>query len=300
MNNNYPLSEIAKQFLDNIENIKRYSPNTVKAYKKDLEQFISFCMLHNKEKINDITERFIKSFLGALNNGEIENHEIEKISIARKLTALRVFFKYAFMNDYLDNNPAGALSNPKVKRKLPEIISEGSFIDLQKNNEEEKDPKLVKALLEVLYGCALRVSEVCRLNIEDVDFNQKIIRVFGKGNKMRIVPIGDQSLQILLEYKKERNSGFTGPFFINQKGKRVYERMVYSIVKNSLDKVTDIKKKSPHILRHSAATHMLDRGADLRAVKEILGHENLSTTQIYTHVSIERLKSAYKNAHPKS
>lgn len=294
------ISEIVKQFLDNLENIKRYSPNTVKAYKKDLEQFTAFCTLHNKEKINEISERFIKSFLGALNNGEIDNKEVEKISIVRKLTAVRVFFKYAFINDYLESNPASALPNPKVKRKLPEIISSDDFIQLQENNSCLNDSKLVKALLEVLYGCALRVSEVCRLNFEDVDLVQKTIRVFGKGSKMRIVPIGEISLQVLNEYAVDKKYIKSGPFFTNSKGKRVYERMVYQIVRDNLGKVTDIKKKSPHILRHSAATHMLDRGADLRAVKEILGHENLSTTQIYTHVSIERLKTAYKNAHPKS
>lgn len=292
---NFLFSEIVKLFLDYLENIKRYSPNTVKAYKKDLEQFTLFCTLNNKQYIGEITERFIKAFLGYLTE-----EKIEKISIARKLTVLRVLFKYAFMNDYLDVNPASALSNPKIKRKLPEIISEQVYLNLQESLSDNKDEKLEKALFEVLYGCALRVSEVCRLNNEDVDLKQRIIRVFGKGNKMRIVPIGSKSLIILKEYAAGRNILKSEPFFVNSKGKRVYERMVYKIVNVNLEEITDIKKKSPHILRHSAATHMLDRGADLRAVKEILGHENLSTTQIYTHVSIERLKSAYKNAHPKS
>jgi site-specific recombinase XerD len=289
------VSEIAKQFLDYLENIKRYSPNTIKAYKKDLEQFTDFCTLHNKEKAGDISERFIKSFLGELNN-----REVEKISIARKLTVLRVFFKYSYMNDYLENNPAGGLSNPKVKRKLPEIISEKDFDNLIENASGAKEARLEKALIELLYGCALRVSEVCRLNAVDVDLGKGIIRVFGKGNKERIVPIGKKSIQVIQEYLKNTDIEINGPFFVNSKGKRVYERMVYQIVNKQLGKVTDIGKKSPHILRHSAATHMLDRGADLRAVKEILGHENLSTTQIYTHVSIERLKKAYKDAHPKS
>lgn len=291
---NFIITEIIKQFLENLEDIRRYSPNTVKAYKKDLEQFKEYCFLHKKENVGEISERFIKSYLGALNEAAIE-----KISIARKLTVIRVFFKYAYMNDYIENNPANALSNPKIRRKLPEIISENSYVELQESVTGEDD-KLVKALIEVLYGCALRVSEVCRLNSKDVDFEQKIIKVLGKGNKERIVPIGKKSVVILKEYLDDKKLLKNDPFFVNSKGKRVYERMVYSLVNKNLSKVTDIKKKSPHILRHSAATHMLDRGADLRAVKEILGHENLSTTQIYTHVSIERLKSAYKNAHPKS
>jgi integrase/recombinase XerC len=290
------LSEIITEFISNLENIKRYSPNTLKAYKKDLEQFQYYCALNEKDVINKISERFIKAYIGELNE-----EGIEKISIARKLTVIRVFFKYAFMNDYIEMNPAGALSNPKVKRKLPEIISENTFIELQEKVDDNKDEKLVKAVLEILYGCALRVSEVCSLNYGDVDLNQCIIRVFGKGSKMRIVPIGTKSLDTILDYIGDKKIlGKNEPFFVNSKGKRIYPRMVYNFVKSNLSKVTEIAKKSPHILRHSAATHMLDRGADLRVVKEILGHENLSTTQIYTHVSIERLKSAYKNAHPKS
>jgi len=289
------LKEVIKQFTDNLENIRRYSGNTVKAYKKDLEQFTDFCTLYNKTETGDVSERFIKQYLGELNI-----REIEKISIARKLTVLRVFFKYAYMNNFIETNPAGDISNPKVKRKLPEIISQNCYTELLKKTENEKDEKLEQAIFEVLYGCALRVSEVCRLNMQDVDLEQGILRVFGKGNKMRIVPVGAKSKVLLKAYIEGRKAGKDEPFFINAKGKRLYEKFVYKIVNKKLSEVTDIKKKSPHILRHSAATHMLDNGADLRAVKEILGHENLSTTQIYTHISIERLKSAYKNAHPKS
>ncbi|MGA7837343.1 MAG: tyrosine-type recombinase/integrase, partial [Ignavibacteriaceae bacterium] len=149
--------------------------------------------------------------------------------------------------------------------------------------------------------CALRVDELCKLNNVDLDLKEKIIKVKGKGNKTRIVPVGNKSLEIIKQYLLLKdNNGGKEALIIKLKGGRIYPRYVYRIVNKYLTRVTDIKKKSPHILRHSAATHMLDNGADLRAVKEILGHENLSTTQIYTHVSVERLKSAYKKAHPKS
>ena len=158
----------------------------------------------------------------------------------------------------------------------------------------------VKAIFELLYGCAFRVSELCSLNIADIDFHSMSVRVLGKGSKVRIVPLGSRSATVIKEYFKGRSSTGQEPLFKNESGERITRHAVYNIVKHYLSLVTDIDKKSPHILRHSAATHMLDREADIMAVKEILGHENLSTTQIYTHVSIERLKKSYKKAHPKS
>ncbi|WP_407931463.1 tyrosine-type recombinase/integrase, partial [Ignavibacterium album] len=168
--------------------------------------------------------------------------------------------------------------------------------------ENEKSEKLFeKAILELLYGCALRVSELCNLKVKDVDFEGSTIRILGKGNKMRIVPVGSKSMELIYSYLKDYPATNQNDFLIrNDKNEKIYPRLVYRIVNRNLSKVTDVKNKSPHTLRHSAATHMLDNGADLRVVKEILGHENLSTTQIYTHVSIERLKATYKKSHPKS
>jgi site-specific recombinase XerD len=151
------------------------------------------------------------------------------------------------------------------------------------------------------YGCALRVSELCNLNYGDLDLKRKTLRVKGKGSKVRIVPVGDKSIEIIKKYLQKNNYlNNNDPLIKTRGGKRIYPRLVQRLTNKYLSKVSDIKKKSPHVLRHSAATHMLDNGADLRAVKEILGHENLSTTQIYTHVSVERLKSTYKKSHPKS
>jgi len=288
---------VVEEYLGELKSIKRYSFNTVKSYSEDLNELLTFCEENTKLDITGITEKFIKTFLMALNE-----KKLNKKSISRKLSALRGLFKYAYQRGYIKSNPAAIISNPKAERKLPEIVSTDIILKTYELAEEEdKEPELVKVIFELLYGCALRVSELCSLNIIDLDLNEKIIRIKGKGNKMRIVPVGNKSIPVITEYlqgkiKLKGNSAL----LTNKKGKRIYSRLVHRIIFKYMSKVTDIDKKSPHILRHSAATHMLDKGADLRAVKEILGHENLSTTQIYTHVSIERLKQSYKKAHPKS
>ena len=294
------LSAVALKYLDNLKNIKRYSENTTRAYTNDLNSFLEFCKNQHRNEIKQITDKFIKTYL--MNLSELG---FEKKSIARKLAAIRGLFQFAFQQNFIDKNPLAFISNPKAKRKLPEVTSSKNIISIYQLIEEELEDKtkasLYKVIFELLYGCALRVSELCNLNYSNLDLRQKTLRVLGKGSKMRIVPVGDKSIEIIEEYLKYKKfNASSEPLLTDTKGNRIYPRLVHRVVNKYLSKVTDIKKKSPHILRHCAATHMLDNGADLRAVKEILGHENLSTTQIYTHVSIERLKSAYKKAHPKS
>jgi site-specific recombinase XerD len=291
------IDQAIEQYLNELKSIKRYSPNTIKAYREDLLGFLSFCQSIQKNEIESITNKFIKNFLMHLNE-----LGLDKRSIARKLASVRGLFKYSFQRELLDSNPALQIANPKLDRKLPEVVPLDSILKIYNiADEAEENPLTVKVIFEILYGCALRVSELCGINNVDVDIKSKVIKIRGKGNKERIVPIGDKSLEIIQAYMLWRKN-FTGTnaFILNAKGDRIYPRYVHRLVHKYLGKVSDIKKKSPHVLRHTAATHMLDRGADIRAVKEILGHENLSTTQIYTHVSIERLKSTYKKAHPKS
>lgn len=234
----------------------------------------------------------------------MNEENLTKTSISRKLSALRGLYGFAIKNELTTINPLTDLSNPKIERKLPEIISLDSFLEiftLLNRSEENNNVQLIKAIFELLYGCALRVSELCNLRIKDISFQENTIRVLGKGAKIRIIPIGDISKEIVKKYLAFRdNIEGNSPLLLSVRGKRLSPRTVYGYVNKYIAKVSDIEKKSPHILRHSAATHMLDRGADLLAVKEILGHENLSTTQIYTHVSIERLKKTYKQSHPKS
>lgn len=291
------IEKLINSYLEYIESIKRYSPQTVKAYRTDLNQFIEFCNLRNKFTAIDLTERFIKKYLM-----QLSETGLDKRSISRKLASVRGLLKYAFQNQIINSNPVAYIKNPRSNKKLPEVTTTESILKIYGlADEAEDEPERIKIIFEILYGCALRVSELCDLNFGDLDIKSHTLRVKGKGSKMRIVPVGQKSIEIIDEYlnitNHQRNNE---PLIKTRGGNRIYPRFVHRIINKYLSKVTDIKKKSPHVLRHSAATHMLDRGADLRAVKELLGHENLSTTQIYTHVSVERLKSTYKKSHPKS
>lgn len=290
------IEKVTEEYLQYLKGIKRYSENTVKSYRSDLEGFNSYCNEYSKKEISDVSEKFIKSYLMVLSESGLERK-----SISRKISSIKGLFKFAYLNEYLNINPASAIKGPKVKRKLPEIASLSSILDTYKEIEKDENSKMIKAIFEILYGCAIRVDELCKLNYGDLNLKEKTLRVFGKGSKTRIVPVGEKSLVVIKEYLiTKKFEGIFNPLFISKSGNRIYPRFVHRLVNKYLSLVTDLKKKSPHILRHSAATHMLDNGADLKAVKEILGHENLSTTQIYTHVSVERLKSAYKKSHPKS
>jgi site-specific recombinase XerD len=291
------IDQIVEGYLIYLRNIRRYSPNTIKSYKADLAEFINYCKDYDKLEVSFINERFIKSYLMNLSE-----KNIEKISIVRKLSSLRGLFRFAFREDLIKQNPTSQLKNPRTAKKLPEITSAENILKtFELADEADENPQLVKVIFELLYGCSLRVSEVCSLKAGDVDLEKGLIRVLGKGSKIRIVPVGDQSKNNLADYLRSFPvKNYSESFARTKTGKKLYEKYVYRIVNKYLSKVTDIRKKSPHILRHSSATHMLDKGADLRAVKEILGHENLKTTQIYTHVSIERLKQSYKKSHPKS
>lgn len=285
------------KYLEDISGVKRASDHTILAYKKDLKQFSDFLEQKEITKVKFITEKVIRHFIIQLNE-----QNLSRSSISRKLSVLRGYFKFLYQNELIEHNPIELIKNPKSSRKLPQIITLDSFEKILKLLDEEgKDNRNKKLIFELLYGCALRVSELCNLNFGDIDLNRKSIRVLGKGSKTRFVPIGSKSIEIYKDYKSSRkNIKITDPLILTSNGKRIYPKYVRRLVYNYLSKVTDISKKSPHILRHSAATHMLDNGADLLGVKEILGHENLSTTQIYTHLSVERLKKAYKKAHPKS
>jgi len=291
------IEQVVEAYIIYLRNIRRYSPNTIKSYKADLYDFTKYCSDNNKSEMTSINERFVKSYLMSLSE-----KDIEKISIVRKLSSLRGLFSFSFKEDLIKQNPTSQVRNPRTSKKLPEITSADNILKtFELADETEEHPEFVKVIFELLYGCSLRVSEVCNLKFGDIDLDKGSIRVLGKGSKMRIVPIGAQSKKNIIDYIESIDRrNFSDPLFKTKKGKKIYEKYVYRIVNKYLSKVTDIKKKSPHILRHSSATHMLDKGADLRAVKEILGHENLKTTQIYTHVSIERLKQSYKKSHPKS
>jgi site-specific recombinase XerD len=292
------LKEIVSLMLSELSGVSRASLNTLNAYQNDLNDFCNFCQDFNILSINTITEKHVRRYIMKLND-----EKLSRSSISRKLSSLRRLFNFALRNDIINKNPLKKIPNPKIKRKLPETINLDSFLEIIRLMDDETDKNVAirnKAIFELLYGCALRVSELCSLDFQDVDLKKMNVKVLGKGSKVRIVPIGEKSLSIINEYITNTSKSVKTPLFVKEDGSRIDRFLVYKIVNKYLNKVTDLDKKSPHILRHSAATHMLDREADLIAVKEILGHENLSTTQIYTHVSVERLKKSYKKAHPKS
>ncbi|PIS46100.1 MAG: tyrosine recombinase XerC [Ignavibacteria bacterium CG08_land_8_20_14_0_20_37_9] len=292
------MKNIIQSYLKEITTTTGYAPLTIKAYKEDLIQFYLFCESLQKIEISLINERTIKLYLVHLNE-----LGLEKSSISRKLSSIRSFFSFAFKKAFINKNLIAYTKNPKVKRKLPEVIQEELYGTLLNNIRaaQHKDYLLHISVTEVLYGASLRVSEASNLLLKDVDFSSSIIRVVGKGNKTRIVPLGEKSKLILHEYLLSRPTDKNQKyFFLKSNGCNVSSNYIYRFVRKYLSELTDLKKKSPHIFRHSSATHMLNHGADLTAIKEILGHSNLSTTQIYTQVSIERLKNVYKQAHPKS
>lgn len=295
MNNS--INYIIQKFLSELSSVRRYSENTIRSYKNDLLTFDKFCNDNHKKNIDEITDKFIRRYLFHLSNNNLENK-----SIARKLSALRSLFNYSYNNSIISKNPVSAISNPKAEKKLPSVIDSDSILETYKiQNSREKYPIIKIVIIEILYGCALRVSELCNLKVKDVDFSSHTLKVLGKGNKTRIVPLGEKSEVILKNYLQQFPSDNQNDFLIRNKfNRKINPRFVHRIVTKNLSQVSDVKKRSPHTLRHSAATHMLDNGADLRVVKEILGHENLSTTQIYTQVSVERLKAIYKKSHPKS
>ncbi len=294
---NSSISHIIQKFLTELSSVRRYSENTIRSYRNDLLTFEKFCSDYSKTNINEITDKFIRRYLFYLSDNNLENK-----SISRKLSAIRSLFNYSFNNGYIQKNPLTLVSNPKSEKKLPSVIDSDSILETYKiQTSREKYPIIKIVIIELLYGCALRVSELCNLKFKDVDFNSHTIKVLGKGNKTRIVPIGEKSELVLKNYLVEFPTNNPDDYLIrNQCNRKINPRFVHRIVTKNLSLVSDVKKKSPHTLRHSAATHMLDNGADLRVVKEILGHENLSTTQIYTQVSVERLKAIYKKSHPKS
>ncbi len=289
---------LIEEFLRELSGVRRLSANTISAYRSDLLQFVNFCEETKSLDPLTINKRTIKYFLIFLSNLGLSSS-----SVSRKLSSIRTFYDFLQRKNIITKNPWKSISNPKKKKILPATLSSESFNNIIKliNKSSDKYKKETELIFLLLYGEALRVSELCDLRIKDVDFANKSVKVFGKGSKARNIPMGKIVINAINNYLETReNVSAEMPLILTAKGNKLYPRLVQRIVKKYMEMVSDIEKKSPHVLRHSAATHLLDNGADLLSVKEILGHENLSTTQIYTHISVEHLKKVYKNSHPKS
>jgi tyrosine recombinase XerC len=291
-----------EKFLSYCSNERAYSERTVTTYSIALSQFAEYLdsECDHKNEITEINKEDIGLFAGYLHD-----KGLKRKSIKLKISAVKSFFKYCYKQKILDNNPAALVVTPKTDKRLPSFLQQSEIeklIEMFDKNDPEQSRDM--ALIEMLYGSGLRISEALNLNIPDINFSQAVVKVTGKGNKERIVPIGSKSLEALRNYLSLRNdiakSAMNDALFINKHGKRMNAVQAYRLIKKYISLVSESTKKSPHVLRHSFATHLLDEGADLQSVSEMLGHSSLSTTQVYTHVSIERLKDSYKKAHPKA
>lgn len=288
------------QFTDYLKNERRYSLHTVTAYVEDVAQFFSFIAdQYQQEAPEEINVQQVKSWMY-----ELQNHKIANRSLNRKLASLNAFYKYLLRTDIVKVNPLATISGLKTEKRLPEWVAEKEIIQLLDELQWSYDfpGTRDRLILELLYGTGIRLAELINLTINNVDVKQRVIKVLGKRNKERIIPVNN-SLSICLEtYIHFRNmEGFTADnLLLTDKGEPLYPMFVYRKVKEILNCSTTTGKTSPHVLRHTFATHLLNKGADINAIKELLGHTSLAATQVYTHNSIERLKNIYKLSHPKS
>lgn len=282
-------------FLSYIELEKEYSKNTISSYKNDLDDFKEFLTKIDKDPI-EINKKDIFNYLVFLSK-----KKLKPASLRRKISALRSFYKFLIREELIENDPTIDLTLPKKDKVLPDVISVEEIEKLiniipEKGFKGKRD----RALIELLYSSGLRVSEIINLKINEIDLKNGYLKCFGKGSKERIVPFGSFAKDLLIEYIEERdkNNINSDLLFVTKKGKKIVRQEINNIL-NRYAKKSKLKKKiHPHMLRHSFATHLLERGADLRSVQELLGHVDISTTQIYTHLTKEHLREVYMNSHP--
>ncbi|MGF7139625.1 tyrosine-type recombinase/integrase [Roseimarinus sediminis] len=291
---------ITEEFLKYLQYEKRYSNHTVVAYRTDLGQFVLYMNeVIGDFKFNEVTSKQVRSWVVDLMGSGVSAR-----SVNRKLTALKSFYKYLMREGKATTNPAQLVTTPKSGKKLPVFVQEDNLnqlldLGMFPNDFEGTRDQLI---VSMLYGTGIRLAELKQLLIRNVDSGQFIIKVLGKRNKERIIPYPKSLNGPLHNYLKFRGEidGLSDFLFLTSKGEQVYDKLIYRVVKKYLSLVTTVSKRSPHVLRHSFATHLLNHGADLNAVKELLGHSNLSATQIYTHTTFSKLQQIYKQAHPRS
>jgi len=287
-------------FLEFLQYEKNASSHTVSGYRRDMEQYFTFIQ-SKKVKYHQADNIIIRSFLAHL-----YKNNLKKSTAARKLAAIRSFYQYCVQKGWIDENPAKVVNTPKQEKSVPSFLSEEemkAFLDLPVSDKplELRD----RAVLELLYATGLRVSELIGIDLSDINFEERLLRVLGKGKKERIVPFGTQAEKKLRKYLRKRFLIHKGDIdkkavFLNYRGERLSTRSVQRIVDEYFKKSALKRKISPHSLRHSFASHLLGRGADLRVIQELLGHESLATTQKYTHLNLKRLLEVYKKSHPRS
>ncbi|PTB95807.1 integrase [Marivirga lumbricoides] len=289
-------------FLKYLQFEKRYSVNTLTSYQSDLNQFVSF--LENQYQLTDLLKaehRHIRSWIVAL-----MQQKITPRSINRKMASLRMFYKFAISREAIDHNPVQKIQALKSPKNLPQFVHEADINDLLTLFEFDDDFEGQRDafILELLYGTGIRLSELIGLTLNDINLKSGTMKVLGKGNKERIIPFHATLYERLERYLSFKKNVFSStdndPLIVSLKGGKAYPMMIYRVVRKYLDQCTSIDKRSPHVLRHTFATHLLNKGADLNAVKDLLGHSSLAATQVYTHNSLDKLKAAFDQAHPKA
>ncbi|MCX6121545.1 MAG: tyrosine recombinase XerC [Ignavibacteriales bacterium] len=298
------MEKIVRSYLEYLEIERNYSAHTILSYETDLLRLVQFLRQEGIHSFDHVHKEALRAFIGSL-----LDEGFSQRSTARKIASMRSFFKYLRRQKIIDGNPALVLITPKVGKRLPSFLDEESVQRLLSSPDRSTpNGKRDTAILELFYSTGMRLSELIGLNIGDLKQEEGLIKVRGKGRKERIVPVGRKALSAIDEYLHEKKElspktpakADERPLFIIKEGRRMYPQAVGRMVRKYIGAVSEIEKRSPHVLRHSFATHMLNHGADLRAVKELLGHESLSTTQVYTHVSSARMKKVYEDAHPKA
>lgn len=290
-----PYSYYIDKFINYIEIEKNYSPHTCKNYRRDLEEFGNFLKSNSVSDIKDIDYFFLRKFLSLLNK-----KKLSKRTVSRKISTLKSFFKLLLREKIIKNNPASSLIYPRLDKPLPKFLTESQVKTVLELPDTTKILGLRdKAILEFLYSTGARVSEMVSLKKEDLDLLGGVAKAVGKGRRERLLPLGQPAVEAIRQYLRRRQDQERA-LFLNKNNKPLGDRGVRFVISSYIKKAALLFKVSPHVFRHSFATHLLNRGADLRSVQELLGHSSISTTQVYTHVSLDSLKKVYQKTHPRA
>lgn len=291
-----------QSFLEYLKYEKRYSLHTLISYQGDLVDFFDYLEARfGKTPLKEIDHNYVRSWLAGLKEKKLTSK-----SINRKISSLKSFFKYHLRTGTIDATPMSKVISPKIKKRLPVFVKEEDtkkLIEALNQSADSWKTLNTKMLISIFYATGMRLSELINLKEKQIDFSRSQIKVLGKGNKERIIPVSKPVMGIIADYQQLKKKNFErtdNTLLVTEKGKRLYPKYAYLLVNQVLGESSTLDKKSPHVLRHTFATHLMNNGADLNAVKELLGHSSLASTQVYTHNTIEKLKDIHKKAHPKA
>ena len=297
-----PPTQHIQSFLDYLKFQKRYSRHTVTSYQTDLEAFFVFL----KEQFDESSAERVKAAYVRTWLASLKSEGVTSKTINRKISSLKSFYKYLLKQELIATTPMSTIISPKIGKRLPQYVEKKDIDNLFEQVEfpDNWNGRTDKLLLQILYNTGIRQAELIGLKEKQLEKRNSTIKVLGKGSKERVIPVSNSLMKAMMEYREDKSSQFenadTEVLLVNEKGRKLYPKYVYNVARKYLAMVTTIDKKSPHILRHTFATHLTNNGADLNAVKELLGHSSLAATQVYTHNSIEKLKDVFKKAHPKA